>query len=334
MLVIDELSSFKNPQSLRFKALRGVRPSFARVVGLTGTPAPNGLIDLWAQMYLLDQGQRLHKYIGHYRSEFFRPDKTNGAIVYSYKLQDKTSEEKIFDRIGDICISMKAKDYLDLPERVDNFISLDFPPALRRQYDEFERDLVLDLFGNGEEITAANKAALSNKLLQFANGAVYDAEREVHEVHGLKLDALEELIEAANGNPVLVAVSYRHDISRILKRFAKLKPVELKTDENIKDWNAGKINMMLLHPAGGGHGLNLQDGGNIIIWFGQNWSLELYQQLNARLDRQGQTKPVFIHHILTKGTFDEKVIASLHGKTEKQDTLLDAVKAIIKKHIK
>jgi len=332
MLVIDELSSFKSHQSQRFKAARTVRPSFKRVVGLTGTPAPNGLIDLWAQMFLIDRGQRLGKTITGYRQNFFRPDKQNGAIVYSYKLLDD-SDKAIHERIADVCISMKAEDYLDMPERIDNFVDAVLSPAERKAYKEFEKESVLELFAEGVEITAANAAALTNKLLQYANGAVYDEDRNVHEVHSEKLDALEELVEAANGRPVLVAWSYRHDLARIKKRLKAYNPRELKDGKDIDDWNKGKIQVLLAHPASAGHGLNLQKGGSTIIWFGLTWSLELYQQFNGRLYRQGQKESVVIHHIITKGTADEDVLAALRSKDIKQARLMEAVKARIQQYI-
>ncbi len=330
MLVIDESSSFKSPKSLRFKALRRVQPSFGRVVLLTGTPAPNGLIDLWSQIYLLDRGERLGKTIGAYRERYFSPGQRNGAIIYNYKLK-KASDDEIHDQIKDICMSMKAEDYIDMPDKIDNVISLKLPDAIRRQYEDFEREQVLELMVG--DISAVNAAALSNKLLQFANGAVYDEDRNVHEAHQVKLDAVEEIIENANGNPVLVAWTYRHDLHRMLVRLKKYKPVQLKTEQDINDWNAGKIQVMLMHPASGGHGLNLQSGGNVIVWFGQTWSLELYQQLNARLHRQGQeSKQVIIHHLVTEGTLDEDVMRSLKNKNNKQEGLMQAIKSKIAKY--
>ena len=288
-LVIDELSSFKNPKSVRFKALRAVQPSFSRVVGLTGTPVPNGLIDLWSQIYLLDRGERLGKFIGNYRDNYFKPNKRNGAIVYDYKLAPD-SEQRIYDKIGDICMSMKASDYLDLPERIDNVIELTFTPELRKQYDDFESEQIMSLFETDKEITAVNAAALSNKLLQFANGALYDEDKVHHVVHDLKIEATKDIIEDANGKPVLIAWTYRSDMMRLKEALKKYNPKELKTDQDIKDWNEGKIQVLMMHPASGGHGLNLQAGGNIVVWFGQTWSLELEQQLNARLHRQGRSE--------------------------------------------
>lgn len=333
MLVIDESSSFKNPKAIRFKALKQAQPSFKRVVILTGTPAPNGLIDLWSQIFLLDRGKRLGKTITQYREAYFKPDKRNGAIIYNYKLADN-SEQEIHKQIEDICMSMKAKDYLDLPERINNYIEIPFDEETQKKYDEFEESQVLELFGDGKEISAVNAAALSNKLLQFANGAVYDELKHYHVVHDLKLEALEEIIENANGKPVLVAWTYQSDRERIHAYLKKYKPKDLKNDQDIKDWNVGKIQVMLMHPASGGHGLNLQAGGNIIVWFGQTWSLELYQQFNARLDRQGQTQSVIINHLISRGTIDSEVLMALDRKTTKQDGLMEAVKAKIEKYKK
>jgi SNF2 family DNA or RNA helicase len=333
MLVIDESSSFKNPKSIRFKALRAVQPSFNRVVILTGTPAPNGLIDLWSQIYLLDRGERLGRTVSMYQRDYFRPGQTNGHVVYSYRLI-KGSEELIHAKIGDICISMKAKDYLDLPERIDNTIRIEFPPALQERYNKFEKEQVLRLFSDSEdEISAVNAAALSNKLLQFANGAVYDENKDWHEQHTLKLDAAEEIVDTANGQPVLIAWTFRHDMYRLKERLKKYSPRELKTDIDVVDWNAGKIQVLLMHPASGGHGLNLQSGGNIIVWFGQTWSLELEQQLNARLDRQGQTKNVVINRLIAVNTIDTDVVKSLNAKDKKQDGLMVAIKARVAKYI-
>ena len=333
MLVIDESSSFKNPKSLRFKALRAVQPSFKRVVILTGTPAPNGLIDIWSQIYLLDRGQRLGKYITRFREEYFKPNQRNGAIVYNYKIKED-GEEKIYKKIEDICVSMKAEDYLNLPGRVNNFIKIQFPASLQKQYDDFEREQVLQLFSEGEEISALNAATLSNKLLQFANGAIYDNDKNSHEVHSLKIDAVEEIIEETGGKPVLIAWTYRQDMERLKHELKKYKPRELKTPEDIRDWNAGKIQVLLMHPASGGHGLNLQFGGNIIIWFGQTWSLELYQQFNARLDRQGQKETVIIHHLISHKTIDVDVRKAIENKALKQEGLMQAIKAKINKYVK
>lgn len=330
MVVIDELSSFKSAKSIRFKSLRMVRPLIKRVVGLTGTPAPNGLIDLWPQLYLLDKGERLGKTITKYREEYFTPGRRNGQVVFNYNLKTE-SEKRIYDKIGDICISMKAKDYLSLPERITRDVEIHLPAPLKAKYDEFERDQILAL-EDLDEISAVNAAALTNKLLQFANGAIYDANKDWHEVHKAKLDALDEIVEAANGQPVLVFYSYKHDLARIQQRLKAYKPRKLDSREDITEWNEGKIQLLLAHPASAGHGLNLQAGGNIIVWFGLTWSLELYQQANARLDRQGQTKPVIVHRLIVAGTMDEDVSKAIERKTAGQDALMDAVKARIAKH--
>jgi SNF2 family DNA or RNA helicase len=331
MLILDELSSFKNHQSQRFKALKRVRKSVGRVVGLTGTPAPNGLVDLWAQVYLLDGGERLGHSIGRYREAYFRPDKQSGHIVYSYKLKDASVTDRIYQAIGDVCISMKAEDFLDMPEKLVIDQRLDFDEELAKKYKDFEREQVLSLLSElGEkEISVATAAALSNKLLQFANGAVYDEAKAVHEVHEMKLEALEEIREAANGKPLLVAVAFRHDAARILKRFGKkIDARVLDGQKDIDDWNAGKVDMLILHPASGGHGLNIQHGGNYVVWFGLNWSLELYKQLIARLWRQGQkAKQVFIYRLIAAGTIDERVVSSLAEKDGTEAELLIAVKA-------
>lgn len=330
MVVIDELSSFKSSKSARFRALRLVRPKTNRVVGLTGTPAPNGLIDLWSQIYLLDMGERLGKTITGYRTKYFRPGRTNGQIVFDYKLNNG-SEEAIYKQIGDICISMKAEDYLQLPERIDRTVDVHLSEKLTEQYLEFEKEQVLALENEDGDISAVNAAALSNKLLQFSNGAIYDSERNVHEIHSEKLEALEEIVEAANGQPVLVFYSFRHDVSRIMKKLKSFHPKEIGGPEDIKAWNVGSLPLLLAHPASAGHGLNLQGGGHIIVWFGLPWSSELYQQANARLYRQGQNKPVIIHHLIAKGTMDEDVMKALANKIDKQDALMQAVKARIQK---
>jgi len=327
MLIIDESSSFKSPKSLRFKALKAAQPSFNRVVLLTGTPAPNGLIDLWSQIFLLDRGERLGKTITFYRTNFF----SKSHDGFSYDLQ-QDAEERIHTKIKDVCLSMKAADYLDLPKRIDNFIKIQFPPELKKKYLYFEREKVLELLTASEDITAMSAAALSNKLLQFANGAVYDADKVWHPVHDLKLDAAEEIIESANGKPVLIAYTYKSDVERLLERLKKYKPKKLDNDQDIKDWNAGKIKVLLMHPASGGHGLNLQTGGHIALWFGQTWSLELYMQFNARLDRQGQTESVIINHLIAEGTHDEEVIKSLENKETRQEGLMKALKAKIEKY--
>lgn len=324
MVVIDELSSFKSNKAERFKAMKKVRPMVTRIVGLTGTPAPNTLLDLWPQMYLMDMGQRLGRFIGGFRDRFFLPNKRNREIIYSYKPREGT-EDAIYALISDICISMKAADYLDMPERIDNRIEVSMSPKERKLYDDFQKDMVLSI--GDEELDAVNAAALSNKLLQMANGAVYGEDKKVIPIHDRKLDALEDLVEAANGKPLLVAYWYKHDLQRIKARFKNARCID--TAKDIDDWNAGQIPLALIHPASAGHGLNLQDGGCTIVWFGLTWSLELYQQLNARLWRQGQKHTVVIHHIVTKGTHDEDVMRALKNKDTRQLALIEAVRARI-----
>ena len=322
MVVIDELSSFKSNQAQRFKAMKKVRPLVSRIVGLTGTPAPNSLLDLWSEMYLMDMGQRLGRFIGGFRERFFTPDKRNREIIYSYKPREG-AEEAIYGLISDICISMKAVDYLDMPELIMNRIEVSMDSRERKIYDDFQRDMVVSL--QGEELDAVNAAALSGKLTQMANGAVYGENRKVLHIHDRKLDALEDLMEAANGKPLLVAYWYEHDLQRIKARFKNARCID--TTQDIDDWNAGKIPLALIHPASAGHGLNLQEGGCTIVWFGLTWSLELYQQLNARLWRQGQKHTVVIHHIVTKDTHDEDVLRALDKKDTRQSALIDAVRA-------
>ena len=325
MLIVDESSSFKNPKSLRFKALKKVAASFDRVVILTGTPSPNTLIDLWPQLYLLDQGERLGKTITVYREKYFRPNQKSGHIVYNYRLLNG-SERIIQKRIKDICISMKAEDYLDMPDKVMNVVPIKLPDKKLSAYRDFEAEQVLSIIKDGI-VTAANAAALSNKLLQFANGAIYDEEKKVHEIHKAKLDALEEIVEANQGKPILVAYNFKHDLERIMKHFKALKPRMLKTKADENDWNAGKITMLVCHPASVGHGLNLQEGGNTIVWFGLSWSLELTLQLEARLYRQGQKqRKVVIHILATEGTIDTDVIKRVELKNSSQQDLLKALK--------
>lgn len=326
MLVIDESSSFKNHASIRFKALKSVQSCFKRVVLLTGTPAPNSLIDLWPQIFLLDRGVRLGKTITFYRSNFFSK-KYSG---FGYEAQEG-ADDRIHNRIKDICMSLKSADYLELPERIDTFINVVLPPAVKRKYEEFERDRVLEL-PEAEEITAMNAAGLSNKLLQFAGGAVYDEERNVHHIHDCKLDACEEFIESANGKPVFIAYSYKHELSRLLERLRRYKPVKLESQQHIKDWNSGNIQVLLAHPASASHGLNLQEGHTCALWFSLNWSLELYQQFNKRLHRQGRMYPVVIGHLIAVGTEDEIVRRALDRKSNTQDILMDAVKGKILKY--
>lgn len=324
MVVIDELSSFKSNKAERFKSMKRVRPQVTRIIGLTGTPAPNSLLDLWPQMYLLDMGKRLGRFIGGFRERFFVPDKRNREIIYSYKPRDG-AEDAIYRLVSDICISMKAVDYLDMPERIDNRIEVTMSPKEQKLYDDFQRDMILSIAG--EELDAVNAAALSGKLLQMANGAVYGDGKKVFPIHDRKLDALEDLVEAANGKPLLVAYWYQHDLQRLQARFKNAR--RINTSKDIDDWNAGKIPLALIHPAAAGHGLNLQDGGCTIVWFGLTWSLELYQQLNARLWRQGQKHTVVIHHIVTKGTHDEDVMRALENKDMRQSALIEAVRARI-----
>lgn len=335
MLVIDELSSFKNYLSQRFKALRLARPWIKRVVGLTGTPAPNGLIDLWPQIYLMDRGERLGKTITKYRSTYFTPGRSNGYVVYNYNLQGG-AEQAIRNKIGDICISMQAQDYLQMPMLTNNYVKLKMPKHILDAYHKFEKDSIMKLMNsdNEVEITALNAPGLSNKLLQFANGAIYDEDKNVYPIHDIKLKALEEIVEEACGKPVLVAWTYQFDRDRIMKYLSKYKPRELKTAKDIQDWNDGKVQLMLAHPASAGHGLNLQAGGNIIVWFGLTWSLELYQQFNARLYRQGQKQGVIIHHLYMAQTHDEDVILALKNKDRVQMSLMNSIKAKIDKYIK
>lgn len=331
MVVIDELSSFKNYASKRFKALRRVRKFIPRVVGLTGTPAPNGLIDLWAQMFLIDEGKRLGKTVTGYRDRFFTAGRRNGDIVYQWDLKSpaEETEQKISDLIKDICISMSAEDYLKMPDKLMYYDRVKLSDKDFKAYKTFEREQVIEFIESGETITAASAAALSNKLQQFANGAMYDADRKVLQLHDEKVEKLKELVEAANGQPVLVAYSFRHDLDKIMEALKEYKPVKLEKPEQIADWNAGKINVLVTHPASAGHGLNLQKGGHIMIWYGLTWALELYQQFNARLYRQGQKKPVSIHHIIATDTVDEKIIKSLDGKDTTQRSLMDAIKEIV-----
>lgn len=321
MLVIDELSSFKSYGAKRFKSLLKVRPRAKRIVGLTGTPSSNGLMDLWAEFRILDMGKRLGRYITHYRNSFFTPDKRNQQIVFSYKPLPG-AEDAIYRLISDITISMKSVDFLKMPECVINEVPVYLSEKEQEVYNSFREDMVLALAN--EEIDAMNAAVLSGKLLQMANGAIYDEDKTVHFIHNRKLDALEDLIEGANGKPVLIAYWYNHDLERIK---AKFNVREIKTSKDIMDWNSGDIIVAVIHPASAGHGLNLQSGGSTIIWFGLTWSLELYQQTNARLWRQGQNETVVIHHIITKGTIDEDVMSALKRKEKTQSDLINAVKA-------
>ena len=325
MLVIDELSSFKSYQAKRFKSLLKVRPEATRIVGLTGTPTSNGLMDLWAEYRILDFGKRLGRFITHYREQYFIPDKRNANVVFSYKLIPG-AEEAIYKKISDVTISMKAVDYLDMPSKVINQVKVQLSDEEMSVYQEMKDDMVASL-DDDFEIDAFNAAALSNKLLQMANGAVYDENKEVHYIHDRKLDALEDLIEQANGKPVLIAYWFKHDALRIKKRF---EVREIKTEQDIIDWNLGLITVALIHPASAGHGLNLQKGGSTLIYFGLTWSLELYEQCNARLWRQGQKDTVVIHHIIAKDTIDEAVMRALKSKEKTQTALINAVKAELK----
>jgi SNF2 family DNA or RNA helicase len=321
MVIIDELSSFKNHKAKRFKSLMKVRPYIHRIIGLTGTPSSNGLMDLWAEFKLLDKGQRLGRFITQYRINYFIPDKRNGEIIYSYKPLPY-AEDAIYRRISDITISMKSTDHLKMPELISTQYEVELSDAERDRYENLKQELILQLPDG--EITAANAAALTGKLSQLANGAIYSDTGEIMEFHDRKLDALEDIIEAANEKPLLVAYWFRHDLARIKNRF---NVREIKTSRDIADWNAGKIPVAVIHPASAGHGLNLQAGGSTLVWFGLTWSLELYQQTNARLWRQGQqSHTVVIQHIITKGTIDERILKALSKKELTQSALIDAVK--------
>ena len=323
MLIIDELSSFKSHTSKRFKSLLKIRPYFERVVGLTGTPSSNGLMDLWAEFRVLDLGERLGRYITHYRNEYFLPDKRNGAIIFSYKPQPN-AEERIYRRLADMTISMKSTEYLKMPELILNELEINLDEEDQIKYKKFKKEMVMTI--QEKEIDAINAASLSNKLIQLANGSIYDEDKKFYEVHNKKLDKLEEIIESANGKPVLVAYWFKADKERIEKRF---KVREIKTADDIKQWNKGMIDLALIHPASVGHGLNLQSGGSTLVWFSLTWSLELYQQTNSRLYRQGQKDTVVIHHLITKNTIDEDIIKSLKRKDKTQEALMRAVKARI-----
>lgn len=320
MVVIDELSSFKSHTAQRFKALASRRAAITRMIGLTGTPASNGLMDLWAQFRLLDGGQRLGRYISHYRNHYFIPDKRNGQHIFTYKPREG-AEEEIYAAIADITLSMKTTDYLTLPDLTVTNHHLTMGPTERNAYEQLRDEMVLEL--EDTTVDAANAAALSGKLLQMASGAVYTDTGDTTTVHTKKLDALEDLVEAANGNPLLVAYWFKHDATRIQERIPAARV--LRTSQDIRDWNAGLIPVALIHPASAGHGLNLQAGGSILIWFSLTWSLEIYQQTNARLYRQGQTRPVTITHLVTTDTLDERVLTALEAKDTTQAALIDAV---------
>ena len=324
MMVIDELSSFKSHKSKRFKALMSKRPFVKRIVGLTGTPSSNGLMDLWAEFKLLDMGKRLGRFIGNYREWYFRPDKMNGPIVYSYKPMP-FAEKEIYEKISDITISMSALDHLKMPELIINEVEVEMNPHERRKYNDLKDELVLEIPDG--VITAANAASLTNKLCQMANGRIYDEDKNIIHIHDRKLDALEDIIESANGQPVLIAYWFKHDLEAISSRF---KVIEIKTSADIADWNDKKIPVAVIHPASAGHGLNLQSGGNILVWYGLTWSLELYQQTNARLWRQGQASgTVVIQHIVCKDTVDGNILKALKAKDTTQSALIEAVKAVV-----
>ncbi len=325
-VVIDESSSFKNSQSKRFKALRKVRPLVHSMVQLTGTPSPNGLMDLWSQVYLLDRGERLGKTLTAYRNEFFSPGRRNGHIIYEW-IPRPGAREEIYKRLSDICYSMSAEDWLTVPERIDNSIEVTLSAEACRKYDELERELLIEL-GDGQ-IAAITAATLGNKLLQMANGAVYDDTGKPQILHDTKLEALDEVVEETD--TLLVFYSYKHDRDRILERYPYARTLE--TEADISDWNAGRIKLLLAHSASSGHGLNLQDGGHVICWFGLPWSLELYQQANARLHRQGQQQAVIVHHIIARNTMDGHVLKVLQAKASGQDALLNALKARIEEVI-
>jgi SNF2 family DNA or RNA helicase len=322
IVVIDELSSFKSAQAKRWKALRRVRGRIKRLIGLTGTPRPNGIEDLWPEVYLLDQGARLGRTLGSFRAQYLVPEKMNGHIVYSYRPREG-AEAEVYEQLGDICMSIRKEDVLSLPGQIYEDIELTAPPSLLKQYKQFERDKVLECLDEDGEIVAGTAAALSNKLLQFANGAIYDMDGKAHELHTIKLDALEELLEEAGGDNVLVLYAYKHDRDRIRQR---IKCRELDTPEDIDAWNRGEIPVALAHPASIGHGLNLQDGGHIIVWYGLTWSLELYQQANERLNRPGQQRVCRVYHLILKGTHDSRVLQSLKNKDEGQAAAIEALR--------
>jgi SNF2 family DNA or RNA helicase len=327
VVVIDELSSFKSAQAKRWKALRRVRGQIRRLIGLTGTPRPNGLEDLWPEVYLIDQGERLGRTLGLFRTRYLVPEKMNGHIVYSYRPREG-AEAEVYDRLADICMSIRKDDVLSLPGQIYEDVELEASAELLKRYKQFERDQVMECLDSEGEIVAGTAAALTNKLLQFANGAIYDMDGRAHELHDIKLDALEEMLEAAGGDPVLVLYAYKHDRDRIQ---ARIKCRELDTPEDMDAWNRGEIPVALAHPASIGHGLNLQDGGHIIIWFGLTWSLELYQQANERLNRPGQKNVCRVYHLILKGTHDSRVLQSLKNKDEGQAAAIEALRLEIVK---
>lgn len=336
ILVLDELTSFKSANSIRFKALKQIRPLINRVIGLTGTPAPNGLKDLWGQIYALDMGERLGKTQGRYHQQYFDCF-SNGQRLVRCDIR-KGCEEQIYSRISDIVISMKASDYLELPEMIERTIEVNLPECILKKYNDFEKESVLEfnnqMEGKTENIIANGAGALVNKLGQFANGAIYDDEKNVHELHDEKIEALTEIVEAANGQSILVFYQYQHDYDRIRRKLKGYSVRKYSGDKELTDWNAGKIEVLLAHPASTAYGLNMQAGGHIVVWFGTGWNLELYMQANARLYRQGQQHPVTIYRLITKGTIDEDAFVSITKKTDKQEALLQAVKARIKKYLR
>ena len=331
MVIIDELSSFKNNQAERFKSFKKIRPLASRVVGLTGTPNPNGLMDLWAEIYCLDQGERLGKTIGSYRRAYFKPGRTNGYVVYDY-IPFPGAQVAITKKISDITVSMKAEDYIKLPERIDNMIQVALPEDAKKQYKKLERERVLEIMDEDQTISAASAAAVMGKLLQLSGGAVYEDDGGYAEFHDEKLKALADIIDTAS-EPVLVFYGYRHERERLLEKFKKLRPREIAGPEDITDWNKGRVDLLIAHPASVGYGLNLQEGGHVVVWYSLPWSLELYQQANARLYRQGQTKPVIINHLIAQGTVDEDVMASLTAKDTTQAALMEALKEKIREEV-
>ena len=330
IVVIDELSSFKSAQAKRWKALRRVRGRIRRIIGLTGTPRPNGLEDLWPEVYLLDQGERLGRTLGQFRARYLVPEKMNGHIVYSYRPREG-AEAEVYDRLGDMCMSIRKEDVLSLPGQIYEDVELEAPAELLKQYKQFEKDRVLESLDADGEIVAGTAAALTNKLLQFANGAIYDMDGQAHELHTIKLDALEELLEAAGGDPVLVLYAYKHDRDRIRQR---IKCRELDTPEDMDAWNRGEIPVALAHPASCSHGLNLQDGGHITCWFGLTWNWEYYAQANERLNRPGQKHVCRVYHLILKGTHDERVLQALKRKESGNDTAMEALRLEVLEAVK
>ena len=333
VVVIDELSSFKSSKSQRFKYLKKVIPLTNRVIGLTGTPTPNGFLDLWSQIYLLDRGQRLGGTLKKYRDRYFEVGDRNyqTGMIYNYVLREG-AEQNILKRLEDITVSMEAKDFLDMPDKIDNIVNIELSTKEIKEYNKLERDSILEL--NEDVITASSAAVVTQKLLQYTSGAIYDEDKKVVKVHDKKLEALEDIVEFNEGKPILVFYNFKHDLDRIKKRFGYLNPKTLDTEEDIKAWNEGRINLLLCHPASAGHGLNLQSGGHIIVWFSLTWSLELYQQANARLHRQSQKHNVIVHHLICKNTVDETVMEALKNKVKVQDLLMDYLKAKIDEPVK